>query len=149
MTAFRLVAAAACLLAAGAVWNMFGYVPDAPVPDRVLAHLAPDFASTPVRAEEPTQPLVPPPPLGIPTVLILSPLAFSKDYLDGFFANMRALTYPHAAISVGFLHSGGTKGPDGVAPNSSTWNRYVCVSLRARAPLPRCHVALSWWHARG
>jgi Anp1 len=83
-------------------------MPTAPVTQQIRRALAPSQL---------------PAPLGVPTVLILSPMKSAAKYLDGFFDNLRKLTHPHAAISLGFLHSGGAVAGDGITPNSSTWRR--------------------------
>jgi hypothetical protein len=91
-------------------------------------HLAPSGPVTQQvrRAQAPSRSPVPP---GVPTVLILSPMKGAAKYLDGFFENLRKLTHPHAAISLGFLHSGGAVAADGMSPNSSTWRRYGLPSV--------------------
>jgi len=43
--------------------------------------------------------------LGLPTVLILTPVKDAADCLDGYFGLLSRLTYPHASISLGFLES--------------------------------------------
>lgn len=40
-----------------------------------------------------------------PTVLILTPVKNAADELDGYARRLRALTYPHDRVSVGFLES--------------------------------------------
>jgi hypothetical protein len=37
------------------------------------------------------------------TVLILTPMKTAARYLDGFFAGLAALTYPHHLLSLGVL----------------------------------------------
>lgn len=73
----------------------------------------------------PTQPLAAAmqPPLGVPTILILSPMKSSAKFLPNFFKNVRSLTYAHAAVSIAFLHSDDNVGTLG--PNSTTWDTYV------------------------
>lgn len=44
------------------------------------------------------------------TILILTPIKDAANYLDGYFARLRSLTYPHADISVALLESDSTDG---------------------------------------
>lgn len=43
-------------------------------------------------------------------ILILTPIKNARDYLDGHFARLRSLTYPHGDISVALLESDSTDG---------------------------------------
>lgn len=85
--------------------------------------LRPDIAAHPASPSlQPEQPLsfAKPLPLGVPSILILTPMKSAAQFLDGLFRNIRNLTYSHDAISLAFLHSGGTPGP---FPESATWNK--------------------------
>jgi hypothetical protein len=53
----------------------------------------------------PRRVLVPEPVVRPGTVLILTPVKDAARYLDGYCQRLRWLTYPHTAISVGFLES--------------------------------------------
>ena len=74
----------------------------------------------------PEQPLsdAKPLPLGVPSILILTPMKSAAQFLDRLFLNLRNLSYSRDAISIAFLHSGGTPGP---FPESATWNKYVSM----------------------
>jgi peptide chain release factor subunit 1 len=50
------------------------------------------------------------PSLSLPRILVLTPMKNASKYLDGYFANLIRLTYPHELLSVAILEGDSTDG---------------------------------------
>jgi hypothetical protein len=57
-----------------------------------------------------------PKPTRVPSILIATPVMNSTQFLPNYWARIRNLTYPHAAISIAFLD-------DDESRNGDTWRR--------------------------